>query len=123
MSINQLLSRIEIGDRIVRLLQSSAVGVENAIPRHIVMGHVCYDGPERPFRRIYVERGVASCDKGLYWARVCDIKTFRKYLMDTYGEQISDNRMDAFFKARKDLRRTVPPIGKQGDLSFDGAGV
>ena len=119
MNIDQFAARKLAGDRIVAFLKATAVGRDNARPRTEVMAHVCYNGPERPFRRIYRERGVASCDKGLYWAEARDVGAFGAYLVKAYGEDLAEKRLAVFFHARPELRRTATVPEAQPGLFED----
>lgn len=119
MGIDQFRQQKIIRERIKAFLREFAEGPEKAIPRPLVQMHVCFNGSDRHFRMLYKGLGIASCEKGLYWPRECDVAGYKEYLINGYGHERAAEKIKELYLARPELRSKSAGIQEQ--LPFEGA--
>lgn len=108
-----------VRSQILAYLREHARGYENAIPRHVVMEHICYAGSDRHFRMLYKDIGVGSCDSGIFWpVDRRDVEFCRAYWTRVYLKDLADEKVKALLAARPELR--PPAVGVQGELDYGG---
>ena len=113
--------RIFIRQQILDYLKANARGHENAIPRHIVAEHICYNGGERAFRKLYAGIGLGSCNKGIFWPIIpAEVEYCRLYWERNYTHELARDKVKALLAARPDLRPPVTAV--QGNL-FEEVGA
>ena len=111
-----------VRSQILGYLKFNARGHENAIPRHVVMDHLGYNGGDRTFRKLYEGIGIGSCNAGKFWpVTPADVEYCRIYWTRNYTHELARDKVKALLAARPDLRPVVTAV--QGAFNFEGGQI
>jgi len=109
-----------VQSQILAYLRANARGHEHAIPRHVVMEHICYAGGDRAFRKLYEGIGIGSCNDGIFFPiSPADVDFCRDYWTRGYRHEVARDKVAALLAARPELKPRTTVV--QGNLFPAGA--
>ena len=111
------MENINLSRLLMEMLQKTARGKHNAIPREEILRYLRlfkHDLDGRACRKIYTSLPICSCEKGLFLPETSDeVLEFKTYLTKQSGPFVADKRARIIYAFRPEL---APAHGEQIEL-------